>query len=129
MDAFRLFLHIFAGAIWVGGQFVLLGLLPTVRSFGPDAPRLAGIAFNRLAWPAFAVLVLTGLWNIFALPLDDLQHPWIEIKVLAAVLSGAGAAMHQFARGNKAMLAAGGAMSAVFGVAAMYLGLLVTPVP
>ena len=48
MDAFRLFLHVLAASIWVGGQFVLLGLLPTVRRFGEDAPRLAGIAFNRL---------------------------------------------------------------------------------
>lgn len=129
MDAFRLFLHVFAASIWVGGQFVLAGLLPTVRTFGDEAPRLAGIAYNRLAWPAYGVLVATGLWNIFELPLDDLRHPWIELKILAVVLSGAGAAMHQFARGNKALLAAGGAMSALFAVAAMYLGFLVTWVP
>ncbi|MEI2700428.1 MAG: hypothetical protein V9E94_19620 [Microthrixaceae bacterium] len=73
--------------------------------------------------------VLTGLWNIFALPLDDLRHPWIELKVLAVLLSGVGAAMHQFASGNKALLAAGGAMSSIFAVAAMYLGFLVTYVP
>jgi hypothetical protein len=33
------------------------------------------------------------------------------------------------AKGNKAMLAIGGAMSSLFAVAAMYLGFLVTPVP
>lgn len=129
MDAFRLFLHVLAASIWVGGQFVLAGLLPTVRTFGPDAPRLAGIAFNRLAWPAYGVLVVTGLWNLFALPLDYLEHPWIELKVLVVVLSGVGAAVHQFARGNKALLAVGGAMSSVFALASMYLGFLVTPVP
>ena len=129
MDAFRLFLHVLAASIWVGGQFALAGLLPTVRRFGEDAPRQAGRAFNRLAWPAFGVLVVTGLWNLFELPLDYLEHPWIELKVLAVVLSGVGAAVHQVARGNKAMLAAGGAASALFGVAAMYLGFLVTPVP
>ncbi len=129
MDALRLFLHVFSASIWVGGQFALAGLLPTVRSFGEDAPRQAARAFNRLAWPAYGVLVLTGLWNLFEWPLDDLQHPWVELKVLAALLSGVGAALHQFARGNRAMLAAGGAMSAIFAVAAMYLGFLVTPVP
>ena len=129
MDAFRLFLHVLAASIWVGGQFVLVGLLPTVRRFGDDAPRLAGIAFNRLAWPAYGVLVVTGLWNLFDLPLDFLEHPWIELKVLAVLLSGVGAALHQFARGNRALLAAGGAMSSLFGIAAMYLGFLVTPVP
>lgn len=129
MDALRLFLHVLSASIWVGGQIVLAGLLPTVRTFGDDAPRRAGIAFNRFAWPAYGVLVLTGVWNLFALPIDDLQHPWIELKVLAALLSGVGAALHQFARGNRALLAAGGAMSSLFAIAAMYLGFLVTPVP
>lgn len=129
MNAFRLFLHVFAASIWVGGQLVLAGLLPTVRRLGEDAPRQVALAFNRIAWPAFAVAVVTGLWNVFAIPLEDLQHPWIELKVLAVVLSGVGAAVHQNARGNRAMLAAGGAASAIFAVAAMYLGFLVTPVP
>jgi uncharacterized membrane protein len=129
VNAFRLFLHVFAASIWVGGQLVLAGLLPTVRRLGEDAPRQVALAFNRIAWPAFAVAVVTGLWNVFAIPLEDLQHPWIELKVLAVVLSGVGAAVHQNARGNRAMLAAGGAASAIFAVAAMYLGFLVTPVP
>lgn len=129
MDAFRLFLHVLAASIWVGGQIVLAGLVPTVRSFGEDATRQVARAFNRIAWPAYAVAVVTGLWNLFDLPLEDLQHPWIELKVLAVLLSGVGAALHQNARGNKALLAAGGAMSSVFAVAAMYLGFLVTPVP
>ena len=129
MNAFRLFLHVLTASIWVGGQLVLAGLLPTVRRLGEDAPRQVALAFNRIAWPAFAVAVVTGLWNVFAIPLEDLQHPWIELKVLAVVLTGVGAAVHQNARGNKAMLAAGGAASAIFAVAAMYLGFLVTPVP
>lgn len=129
MDAFRLFLHVLSASVWVGGQIVLAGLVPTVRRFGQDATRAVARAFNRIAWPAYGVAVVTGLWNVFALPLDDLMHPWIELKVLAVLLSGVGAAVHQFARGNKAMLAVGGAMSAVFAVAAMYLGFLVTPVP
>lgn len=129
MNAFRLFLHVLAASIWVGGQLVLAGLVPTVRKYGTDATRQVARAFNRIAWPAFAVAVVTGLWNVFALPLDDLRHPWIELKVLAVLLSGVGAALHQNAKGNTALLAAGGAMSTVFGVAAMYLGFLVTPVP
>ena len=129
MDAFRLFLHVLAASIWVGGQIVLAGLVPTVRGFGEDATRQVARAFNRIAWPAYGVAVLTGLWNVFALPLDDLMHPWIELKVLAVLLSGVGALVHQMAKGNKAMLAIGGAMSSLCAVAAMYLGFLVTPVP
>lgn len=118
-----------AASIWVGGQLVLAALVPTVRGFGDEATRQVARAFNRIAWPAFAVAVVTGLWNVFAIPLQDLQHPWIELKVLAVLLSGVGAAVHQSAKGNRTMLAVGGATSAVFAVAAMYLGVLVTPVP
>ncbi|HTO01125.1 MAG TPA: hypothetical protein VL068_10660 [Microthrixaceae bacterium] len=123
--AFRLFLHVFAASIWVGGQFVMLALLPTVREIGGDAAKMAGKAFNRLAWPAYGVLIATGIWNILERDIAYLQHPWIEIKVLAAVLSGVGAAMHQLAKGNVAMLAIGGAMSSILAVVAMYMGFLV----
>jgi uncharacterized membrane protein len=129
MDALRLFLHVLAASVWVGGQIVLAGLVPTVRGFGEDAPRQVARAFNRIAWPAYGIAVVTGLWNVFAIPLEDLQHPWIELKVLAVLLSGVGAAVHQQARGNRTMLAVGGAMSSLFAVAAMYLGFVVTPVP
>lgn len=129
MNAFRLFVHVLSASVWVGGQIVLVGLVPTVRELGPDAPRRVARAFNRIAWPAYGVAVVTGLWNVFVLPLEDLQHPWIELKVLAVLLSGVGAAVHQAARGNKAMLAVGGAMSGLFAVVAMWLAFLVTPVP
>jgi uncharacterized membrane protein len=129
VTAFRLFLHVLSASVWVGGQLVLAGLLSTVRSLGDDAPRRVAQAFNRLAWPAFGIAVVTGLWNVVAIPLSDLQHPWIEIKVLVVLLSGLGAAAHQMARGNKIVLAVGGAMSSLFAIAAMYTGFLVTPVP
>ncbi|CAN5416657.1 hypothetical protein BH10ACT3_BH10ACT3_21710 [soil metagenome] len=127
MTAFRLFLHVLSASIWVGGQLVLMALVPAVRTFGPEATRAVARAFNRIAWPAFAVAVVTGLWNVFAVPMALLEHPWVELKVLVVMLSGIGAAVHQNAKGNKAMLAVGGAMSSIFAVAAMYIGFLVVP--
>ena len=106
---------------------MLAGLVPTVRTLGPDAPAKVARAFNRIAWPAFGIAVVTGLWNVFVIPLSDLRHPWIELHVLAVLVSGTGAFVHQAARGNKAMLAIGGATSSVFAVAAMYLGFLIVP--
>jgi len=88
VTAFRLFVHVLSASVWVGGQIVLVGLVPTVRELGPDAPRRVARAFNRIAWPAYGIAVVTGLWNVFVLPLEDLQHPWIELKVLAVLLSG-----------------------------------------
>lgn len=129
MTALRLFLHVLAASVWVGGQITLAGLVPTVRKFGPEATKAAAQAFNRLAWPAFALVVVTGLWNLMATPMADFRHPWIELKILAVVISGFGAAAHQNAKGNKAVLAIGGAAGALGGVAAMYLGFLVTTTP
>lgn len=125
MTALRIFLHVLAASIWVGGQLVLAALVPTVRTFGADATKKVAQAFNRIAWPAFAVAVVTGLWNVFALPLETLPHPLIELKVLAVLLSCTGAFIHQIARGNKAMFAVGGAMSSIFAVVAMYLGVAI----
>ncbi len=122
LDTFRLFLHVLSASVWVGGQLALAGIVPTVRQFGPDAPRSVARAFNRIAWPAYGVAVFTGMWNVFAVPLGDLAHPELEIKVLVVAMSGIGAGVHQLARGNKAMLAVGGAMSSLFGIAAMWVG-------
>ena len=122
VDTLRLFLHVLAASVWVGGQVVLAGLVPTVRELDPEAPKKVARQFNRLAWPAYGVAVITGMWNIFAVPLDALPHPEIEIKVLVVALSGIGAVIHQMARGNRAMLAVGGAMSSLFGAAALWVG-------
>ena len=130
MTEFRLFLHVISASVWVGGQIVLVGLVPTVRGLGPEAPRRIGTAFNRIAWPALGVAVITGMWNILAIPMNDLPHPWVELHLLAVLLSAAGAALHTLANGNgnpnKALLAVGGATSSLFAVAAMYLGIMVS---
>jgi len=36
-DIIRLFLHVLAATIWVGGQLVLAALVPVLRRFGADA--------------------------------------------------------------------------------------------
>ena len=60
----RLFLHILAASVWVGGQIALAGVVPTVRKVSPEATKAVARAFARVAWPAFAVVVLTGIWNL-----------------------------------------------------------------
>ena len=62
----RLTLHVLAATVWVGGQFVMAGLLPTVRGLGDSAPRKVAKAFGRLSWPAFWLLIATGVWNYLA---------------------------------------------------------------
>ncbi|HEY5150245.1 MAG TPA: hypothetical protein VIJ23_10560, partial [Mycobacterium sp.] len=70
-DTVRLFLHVVAATIWVGGQITLAALVPTLRGLGIDAPKLAARRFNQVAWPAFWVLVVTGIWNVYAVRDQD----------------------------------------------------------
>lgn len=120
METFRLFLHVLAASIWVGGQIVLAGLVPTLRQLGPDAPKKVAQAFNKVAWPAYGVALVTGIWNMLAV--DDLDQALFGIKFLVVLISGAGAAIHIVGK-SKAALAVGGALAAIGAVASMYLGL------
>ena len=65
-DTVRLFLHVLAATVWVGGQLTLAALVPALRRLGAEIPRAAARRFNQVAWPAFAVLILTGIWNVIA---------------------------------------------------------------
>ena len=65
-DTLRLFLHVLAATVWVGGQLTLAALVPTLRRLGTDMPKAAARQFNRVAWPAFGVLIVTGVWNVVA---------------------------------------------------------------
>src|SRR3954447_6325946 len=65
-ETVRLFLHVLAATVWVGGQITLAALVPALRAAGTDVPRAAANVYNRIAWPAFGILVLTGVWNVVA---------------------------------------------------------------
>src|SRR6478609_2117324 len=87
----RLFLHVTAATIWVGGQLTLAGLVPGLRALGPDAPRTVARRFNRIAWPAFAILFLTGLWNLSETHVGAQSSAWIATlmaKLAVVALSG-----------------------------------------
>ena len=39
VQTIRLFLHVLAATVWVGGQLTVAGLVPGLRALSPDAPR------------------------------------------------------------------------------------------
>ena len=124
-DQVRLFVHIIAATIWVGGQFTLAGLVPTVRTLGPDAPRVVARRFNRIAWPAFAVLVASGIWNLTEVDIGDRTTEYqvtLFVKLVVVAISGISAALH-IRTTSKVGLAVGGALSAASALAAVFLGI------
>jgi putative copper export protein len=121
----RLFLHVLAATIWVGGQLTLAGLVPALRRLGKEVTVSAARRFNQIAWPAFAVLVATGVWNILAE--SDKDHGayrrTLIVKLIAVAVSGATAFLHARARSSVA-LAVFGALAGVSALAALFLGIL-----
>jgi len=126
LDTLRLFLHVTAATIWVGGQFVMLGLVPTARQIGNDAPKKLANAFAMLSWPAFAVLVLTGFWNLAALSSDTKSTSWnmvMGFKFLFVILAGVGAWLHGRAK-TKAATGAWGSIAGTASILALLGGVL-----
>ncbi len=124
-DTVRLFLHVLAATLWVGGQLTLAGLLPTLRAIGPDAPRAAARRFNLIAWPAYAVLVATGTWNLFEVSFSDRSTEWqvtLFVKLVIVALSGIAALTHSMSA-SRVVLAVGGSLAGVTSLAALYLGI------
>jgi putative copper export protein len=121
----RLFLHVLAAAVWVGGQFTLAGLVPRLRALGPDAPRTVANAFARLAWPAYGVLVITGIWNVMAVnpTWDSAYGRTLMLKIVVVVVAGVAAWAHGISR-SRAGLAIWGALAALASVGALFLGVL-----
>lgn len=125
-DTVRLFLHVLAATIWVGGQLTLAALVPALRGLGAgDIPKIAARRFNQVAWPAFAVLIATGVWNVIAESDKDTgsYRTTLIVKLAVVAVSGATAFLHTRAR-TKAGLAIYGALTAVSALLALFLGIL-----
>jgi putative copper export protein len=121
----RLFLHVLAATIWVGGQLTLAALVPALRGAGAGATASAARRFNQVAWPAFAVLVVTGVWNILAEVDKDTgaYRATLIVKVAVVAVSGITAFLHARAR-SRTGLAIFGALTGVSALAALFLGVL-----
>ncbi len=127
-NTIRLFLHVLSASVWVGGQIVLAGIVPSLRRTHPDATKVVARAFARVAWSAFAVVVLTGFWNLTEVDVSDTTTEYqitLFLKIALAIASGAAAAVHQIGR-SKAALAIGGALGLLAALSAMFLGYVLT---
>jgi len=120
----RLSLHVLGAAVWVGGQITMLGLLPEVRRVGGDAAARLARSFAKVSWPAYALLVLTGIWNLSAVHASNATAAWTAVLVVKLVLvavSGIAAWLHGRAT-RRSALAAWGSVAGASTLAAMVLG-------
>jgi putative copper export protein len=126
-DTIRLFLHVLAATIWVGGQLVLAALVPVLRRFGADVTGAAARRFNQVAWSAFAVLIATGIWNIAANSAkaghDTSYRTTLIVKLVVVAISGVAAALHIRARTPRSRGVLG-ALTGLSALAALFLGVL-----
>ena len=124
-DTIRLFLHVLAATVWVGGQLTLAALVPVLRRLGAELPRAAARRFNQVAWPAFGVLIATGIWNMIAVSSQDhgSYRVTLIVKLVVVLISGLTAALHARSR-SPAGLAVFGALTGVSALAALFLGVL-----
>ena len=120
----RLSLHILAATIWIGGQFTLAGVVSTLRQGGSAVVTAAARRFAQMAWPAYVVLLGTGIWNVVAVEPSKQSAAWravLAVKIAVALLSGLSAWMHQRSK-TAASLAIWGATSGLTALAALVLG-------
>ena len=124
-DTVRLFLHVLAATVWVGGQLTLAALVPALRGLGAEVPRAAARRFNQVAWPAFAVLIVTGIWNVIAVraQVTGSYQTTLVVKLVLVAISGLTAALHARAR-STAGLAVFGSLTGISALAALFVGVM-----
>lgn len=122
LETVRLFLHVLAATVWVGGQITLAALVPALRGTAEGVTKVAARAFNRIAWPAFGVLVITGIWNVVAADDDSeaFQHT-LMLKYVLVLASGLTAYLHQRATTTRG-LAVWGALTGLTALGALFVG-------
>ena len=124
VDAVRLTLHVLGATVWVGGQITVTGLMPTVRGLGEGGPKKVARALARLLWPAYALVVVTGFWNIAAFKLAGAPTAWtavLVVKIAVVAVAGVAVFLHQRAT-TKRGLAVWGSIGGTASVAALVLG-------
>ncbi len=128
---FFLWVHIVAACIWIGGQVTVATIIPLLRDHR-DLARRAGRRYQAVAWPAFAVLIVTGIVNVgnaglrWSQLLDSSAGRTLVVKLILVALSGLAAGVHSFVQAPRRSHATGGSAigSAVLGSVSLITALL-----
>jgi putative copper export protein len=129
--AFVLWVHIVAACIWIGGQVTVATVIPLLRDHH-DLTRCVGRRYQAIAWPAFVVLIVTGVVNVgnaglhWSQLLDSSAGRTMIVKLGFVVLSGLAAGVHSFLQAPRRGHATGDSAigSAVLGSISLIAALL-----
>ncbi len=124
LDTIRVFLHLLGAAVWLGGQIVVAALVPALRRISPEATRAAAQRFAQVAWPFFALAVLSGLWNLFEVDFEDAAnsyHVTLTVKLVLVLATGVAAWLHTKAT-DRRRIAMLGSLSGVASIGAVLVG-------
>lgn len=105
---------------------MLGGLVPVLRRTAPETTKVVARAFARIAWPAFAVLVITGIWNLTAIDVADTSTAYqvtVFVKVALSLTAAVAVAVHSISR-TKLAMALGGAIGLLASLGALFVGIL-----
>ncbi len=105
-------LHIFAATVWVGPQVFLFAVaVPAVRTIADVRERarlmrLITTRFGYLAWGAMALLIVTGIGNVFEQKNRSylFDHHWgqiFQVKMTLVILTILVTALHSFVIGPR----------------------------
>lgn len=126
LNSVRVFLHLLAVAVWVGGQIVLAGIVPKLRAVAPQAMTTVAQAFARVAWPAMILIVFTGAWGIGSVNMSDRDTEYVVtffIKMLMVGVAIVATIIHSAGQ-SKLAKGLGGALGLIGSLAAAYAGVL-----
>jgi putative copper export protein len=96
-----LWVHLVAACIWIGGQVTVAAIIPLLRD-QRELARRVGRRYQAVAWPAFAVLIVTGVVNVgnaglhWSQLLDSSAGRTLVVKLVLVALSGLAAGVHSF---------------------------------
>ncbi len=126
IDTVRLFIHVLAASIWVGGQIALAGIVPALRQNHPESTKTVARAFGKVAWASYVIVVISGIWSLIEVDVTNADWSYtatVMVHVFAAAAAGAAAAVHAIGR-TKIAIALGGALGLIASLIALFIGLL-----
>ncbi len=130
LNSIRIYLHILAACVWLGGQIVLAGVVPRLRKSNPEALTNIAKGYAAIAWPAMILIVFTGAWGLAEVDVANNSSEYmvtLGIKMLLVAIAVIATLIHSNGT-SKLAKGLGGAIGLLATLLAAYCGILLAHV-